>query len=72
MAKQTVTRPRKYRGYSPAGYAWLMEERKKTQPTYYKLKGLRRPTVETRLREAKISEEELRSLGYGKRLKRRK
>lgn len=62
MAKEK--RPRKYRRHSPAGYAYLMEQQRKTKPVYFK--GIRRPTVESRLRQAGLSESDI------KRLKRKK
>jgi hypothetical protein len=66
-------RPKKYRRHSPAGYAYLMGEKKKKQHTYYKIKGLQRPTHEEQLRRAGISEKDLRALGYNKsKLKRKK
>lgn len=64
-------RPKKYRKHSPAGYAYLMEQARKTEPVYFK--HIRKPTVETRLRKAGLSESDLRSLGMGKkRLKRKR
>jgi len=69
MAKEK--RPRKYRRHSPAGYAYLMEQQRKTKPVYFK--HIRKPTVESQLRKAGISEEDLRSIGMGrKKLKRRR
>jgi hypothetical protein len=62
---------KKKRGrHSPAGYAWLMEQARKTKPVYFK--NIRKPTVETQLRRQGLSDAELRSLGMGKKLKRKK
>ncbi len=68
MAKEK--RPKKYRRHSPAGYAYLMEQKRKTEPVYFK--GIRKPTTETQLRKAGLSESDLRSLGMGKKLKRKR
>lgn len=50
--------------HSPAGRKWLAEQKAKTKPTYYKIKGLRRKTTITRLREAGLTKKELRALGH--------
>lgn len=65
MAKLTrKVREKKYGRHSPAGFRYLQEEKRKTQPTYYRLKRLRRKTAETRLREAGLTKRELKALGY--------
>lgn len=65
--KKDKVREAAYGRHSPAGFRHLQEEKRKTMPTYYRLKGLRRKTPATRLREAGLSESDLRSLGYKKR-----
>lgn len=65
MAKRTKKRGR----HSPAGYAWLMEQARKTEPVYFK--GIRQPTVESRLRVAGLSKADLARL-RGKKLKRKR
>ena len=58
--------------HSPAGKKWLggksvrgklKEERlKRTKPVYFK--GIRKPTVESQLRKAGLSDSDLAALGY--------
>lgn len=72
MAKlMRKAREKKYGKHSPAGFRYLEEEKRKTQPTYYGLKRLRRKTTETRLRESGLSEQDLRSLGMGRKKRKR-
>ena len=70
MAK--LRRKKKYTGrHSPAGLRYLEEQKRKTKPVYFK--GIRTKTTETRLREAGLSEQDLRSIGMGrKRIKRKR
>jgi len=68
-SKAYEQRPKKYRKHSPAGYAYLMEQQRKTKPVYFK--GIRKPTVESRLRKAGLSESDIARLS-GKKLKRKR
>lgn len=66
MAKlRRKVREKKYGRHSPAGFRYLQEEKRKTQPTYFK--HIRRPTTESRLRRAGLSDANLKALGYKKR-----
>jgi len=62
-------RSKKYRKHSPAGYAYLMEQQRATKPVYFK--GIRKPTVESQLRRAGLSEADLARLS-GRKLKRKR
>lgn len=65
--------------HSPAGKKWLgsksvkaklkEERREGTEPVYFT--HIRKPTVETQLRRQGLSEEDLRSLGMGRKKKKR-
>jgi len=68
--KRDKAREKKYGRHSPAGYRYLQEEKRKTKPVYFK--NIRTKTTETRLREAGLSEEDLRSIGMGRKRIRRK
>lgn len=62
MAKGNFFRALLRMWHSPAGKRFLAEEKKKkkTQPVYFK--GIRRRSVEDRLRDAGVSEEDVRRL----------
>lgn len=60
MAKKSKGRGR----HSPAGYAWLMEQARKTTPVYFK--NIKRKSDVSRLRKAGLTESDLAALGVGK------
>ena len=51
-------------GHSPAGKKYIAKQKRKTEPVYFK--HIKRKSAKTRLREAGISDKELRALGYKK------
>ena len=63
MAKlKRKAREKGYGRHSPAGYAYLQKEKRKTTPVYFK--HIKRTSDAERLRKAGLSEKELRTLGY--------
>ena len=66
MAKK---RPKKYGRHSKAGYAYLMEEKRKKEPAYFR--GIKRDSTETQLRRQGLTEKEIASFS-GSKLKRKK
>jgi hypothetical protein len=62
MAKGSIIRALLKMKHSPAGKRYLAKEKKRTQYTYYKLKGLKRPTTETRLRNSGMNEETIKKM----------
>ncbi len=58
MKKETASKKRYAEHYKKAGPKHAMSyaewKKKGEKPTYFKLKKLRRPTVEARLREARV------------------
>ncbi len=62
MAKGDFIRSILRMKHSPAGKKYLAKQKKRTQPTYFKGKGLQRPTVETQLRKNKIDEGDIKKM----------
>jgi hypothetical protein len=62
MAKGDIIRALMGMKHSPAGKKYLAKEKKRTQPTYYKLKGLQRKTTETKLRDAGMDEKTIKKM----------
>lgn len=62
MAKGDIIRALLRMKHSPAGKKYLEKKKKRTQYTYYKLKGLKRPTTETQLRKAKVDEDSIKKM----------
>lgn len=62
MAKGDLLRGLLRMKHSPAGKKYLAKEKKRTQPTYYKIKGLQRPTTETQLRKAGMDEKTIKKM----------
>lgn len=68
--ERTKLRRLRKKGHSPAGARYLIEQQKKTTPVYFK--HIRRVSTMERLRQAGLSESDLRSLGAGRKKIRRK
>ena len=62
MAKGDIIRALLRMKHSPAGKKYLAKEKKRTQYTYYKVKGTKRPTTETRLRTAGMDEKTIKKM----------
>ena len=63
MAKGGLIRALMGMKHSPAGKKHLAKKKKRTQPTYFRgVKGLRRKTTETKLREAKMNERTIKKM----------
>jgi len=57
MAKGDLIRAIMRMKHSPAGKEYLAKKKKRTQPTYFRgIGGLQRPTLESKLRAAKMDE----------------
>lgn len=62
MPKGKIIRALMGMKHSPAGKKYLKNKKRDTQSTYFKGKRFERPTIESRLRQAGLSESDLRSL----------
>ncbi len=64
MAKGSIIRALMGMKHSPAGKKYLENKgkNKDTKPTYFKGKRFQRPTIESQLRKAGLTESDLRSL----------
>lgn len=64
MAKGKIIRALMGMKHSPAGKKYLKTKRKSkdTEQTYFKGKAFERPTIESRLKQAGLTESDLRSL----------
>lgn len=63
MAKGNLIRALLGMKHSPAGKKYLAKEKKRTQPTYFRgVKGLQRPTTESRLRTAGMDEKTIKKM----------
>lgn len=63
MAKGDLIRALLRMKHSPAGKKHLAKQKKRTQSTYFKgIKGLQRPTTESKLRAAKMDEKTIKKM----------
>ena len=60
MAKGDLIRALLRMKHSPAGKKHLAKQKKRTQDTYFK--GIKRPTTETALRNAKVDEGDIKKM----------